>query len=182
MPGSSTSCFRSSRPTRGSPRRSCTGSSRGWRPSRSSTRSSSGTSTSRRPRSRAVRGRHGSRRRFPLPPEQLSPLDAAFLRLEDESAHMHIALIGYFEPPAGRVGPTIEALQASVEARLANLPRFRQRLAWPPGGLDDPFWVDDPGFDVGRHVVAGSSPEEAMPRECFDELVDELLSTPLERS
>jgi diacylglycerol O-acyltransferase len=117
-----------------------------------------------------------------LPPEQLSPLDAAFLRLEDECAHMHIALIGYFEPPAGRAGPTIEALQASVEARLAHLPRFRQRLAWPPGGLDDPFWVDDPTFDVARHVVAGAPPDEAMPRLRFDELVDELLATPLPRS
>ena len=75
-----------------------------------------------------------------------------FLQLEDGRAHMHIALVGSFRPLAGRPRPTLQALQASVEARLPHLPRFRQRLAWPPGRLAEPFWVDDPGFDIARHV------------------------------
>ena len=116
-----------------------------------------------------------------MPPEQLSPLDAAFLRLEDRSAHMHIAMVGYFHPPAG-ARTTLDQLQASVESRLSRLPRFRQRLAWPPPGLGDPFWVDDPEFDIARHVVAATGPDEAMTRASFDELVDALLSEPLVRS
>jgi diacylglycerol O-acyltransferase / wax synthase len=117
-----------------------------------------------------------------LPPEQLSPLDAAFLRLEDGNAHMHIALLGYFQPPRGAPRPTVEGLRASVEARLSHLPRFRQRLAWPPPGLGDPFWVDDPDFDIARHVVAPTGPDEAITKASFDELADALLSEPLARS
>jgi diacylglycerol O-acyltransferase len=117
-----------------------------------------------------------------LPPEQLSPLDAAFLRLEDASAHMHIGLVGSFDPVPGHPRPTLEALQASVETRLAHLPRFRQRLAWPPGGLDDPFWVDDAGFDVARHVVAGAESDEPLSHADFARLTDETLSTPLSRA
>jgi diacylglycerol O-acyltransferase / wax synthase len=116
-----------------------------------------------------------------LPPEQLSPLDAAFLRLEEASAHMHIAMVGYFRPPAGE-RTTVEALRGSVEARLSSLPRFRQRLAWPPPGLGDPFWVDDPDFDIAQHVVAATGSDEAMAVSSFEELVDALLSEPLVRS
>jgi diacylglycerol O-acyltransferase / wax synthase len=117
-----------------------------------------------------------------LPPEQLSPLDVVFLQLEDGRAHMHIALVGSFRPPEGRPRPTLEALQRSVEARLRNLPRFRKRLAWPPGALADPFWVDDPGFDIVRHVVAAADPADALSDAEFGRFTDEFLSTPLERT
>ena len=105
-----------------------------------------------------------------------------FLQLEDGRAHMHIALVGSFRPAAGRPRPTLQALQTSVEARLPHLPRFRQRVAWPPGRLAEPFWVDDPGFDIARHVVAAADPDQTLSDAEFGQLTDEFLSTPLERA
>ncbi|WP_211489909.1 wax ester/triacylglycerol synthase domain-containing protein [Georgenia thermotolerans] len=50
---------------------------------------------------------------------------------------------------------TVEAVLAQ---RLASLPRLRQRLAQPPWGLGRPYWVDDPGFDVGAHLSRARCP------------------------
>ena len=75
---------------------------------------------------------------------RLTSLDGSFLRLETPNAHMHVAWSGLFEPPAGLPRPTVEALQAKVATRLARVPRFRQRLAFPPLRLAEPSWVDDP--------------------------------------
>src|SRR4051794_33350877 len=80
--------------------------------------------------------------------DRLSALDAAFLQVEDDAAHMHVGGVLVFEGAA----PEYDELAAFVEARLERLPRYRQRLAWPAGRLLRPCWVDDPRFDVRFHV------------------------------
>ena len=95
---------------------------------------------------------------------------------------MHIAWVGLCRPHPTRARPTLEALRASIGARLGQLPRCRHRLADPPAGLGDPFWVDDSSFDIARHVVAYTSPDEAVALRSFDGLVDALLAEPLDRS
>jgi hypothetical protein len=75
---------------------------------------------------------------------RLSGLDASFLHLEDESAHMHVASVMLFDGP----GPAYEDLVQSVDERLHLVPRYRQRLAFPPGGLARPRWVDDPHLNL----------------------------------
>jgi diacylglycerol O-acyltransferase len=112
---------------------------------------------------------------------QLSALDASFVRLEEPRVHMHVTWIAFFAPADGRPRPTVEALRASIDARLPLMPRFRQRLASPPGGLGDPFWVDDPDFHVASHVESYTAPGEAMDIASFDALTDALLSEPLDR-
>ncbi len=42
----------------------------------------------------------------------------------------------------------------AIAARLDAAPRMRQRLAYPPLRLAAPVWLDDPDFDVARHVKA----------------------------
>lgn len=113
---------------------------------------------------------------------RLSPLDASFLRVETPTAHMHIAWKGRFRPRPGSRPVTLEALRASVGARLRHAERFRQRLAYPPGGLAEPVWVDDERFSVDEHVVALGEPGEPLGRARFDELVDIVLSQPLDRT
>src|SRR6476646_9189130 len=39
-----------------------------------------------------------------------------------------------------------------VRERLPLLPPFRWRLAEVPLGLDYPYWIDDPDFDLDYHV------------------------------
>jgi WS/DGAT/MGAT family acyltransferase len=112
---------------------------------------------------------------------QLSALDASFVRLEEPCVHMHVTWIAFFAPDGRRPRPTVEALRASIDARLPLMPRFRQRLASPPAGIGDPFWVDDPDFDVAAHVAGYTAPGEAMDLASFDGLTDALLSDPLDR-
>ena len=113
---------------------------------------------------------------------RFSSLDGSFLRLETPNAHMHVAWSGLFEPPAGPPRPTVEALQAKVAKRLARVPRFRQRLAFPPLRLAEPSWVDDPGFDIANHVTAIAGPDVPVPLEQFHRLTDATLSEPLDRA
>jgi Wax ester synthase/diacylglycerol acyltransferase catalytic domain len=75
--------------------------------------------------------------------EQLSPLDATFLELEEANwgAHMHIGAVLVFEPrPDGRA-PSDADVSQQLEERIDELPRFRQRLSSPTtGGLSWPAW------------------------------------------
>ncbi len=89
-----------------------------------------------------------------MPSDRLSALDASFLHLEDEAAHMHVAGCMLFEgePPA------YDDLIESLELRLHLVPRYRQRLAFVPFGQGRPKWVDDPHLNLRYHVRHTSLP------------------------
>jgi diacylglycerol O-acyltransferase len=114
--------------------------------------------------------------------DRLTSLDASFLHLETERAHMHVAWKGRFEPRPGRPPITLARVRAQVAARLDGAPRFRRRLAFPPGGFGAPVWVDAEAFDLRRHVVALSGANEALTRAEFDRRADVALSRGLDRS
>jgi diacylglycerol O-acyltransferase / wax synthase len=84
---------------------------------------------------------------------QLTSLDAQFLALENSRQSGHVAGLAMLDAstaPDGRFGcPEVLAL---LRARLRLLPPLRWRLAEVPLGLDYPYWVDDPDFDLGYHV------------------------------
>ena len=61
-------------------------------------------------------------------PDRLTGLDASFLHLERDSAHMHVGGVLVFD---GRE-PTHEQLIEQIESRLHLVPRYRQRLAFVP--------------------------------------------------
>jgi diacylglycerol O-acyltransferase / wax synthase len=117
-----------------------------------------------------------------MPPGRLTALDASFLKLETASAHMHVAWRGRFAPGPGRPAITLARVRAQVASRLDVAPRFRQRLAFPPGGFANPVWVDDQDFDLAHHVVALSEEAEAISPVRFDALADQALSQPLQRT
>ena len=96
--------------------------------------------------------------------DRLSALDAAFLQVEDDSAHMHVGGVLIFEGDA----PDYDELVATIAARLDRLPRYRQRLAWPAGPLLRPCWVDDPRFDATFHVRHAAIPQPRGERELRD--------------
>jgi len=47
---------------------------------------------------------------------------------------------------------TFEEILQGVADRLPLAPMLRRRLINPPLGLDNPYWVDDPNFDLEFHV------------------------------
>jgi len=105
---------------------------------------------------------------------RLSALDDSFLEVESPTAHMHVGWAAAFKPPTRGAAPRFADLRDHIEGRLCRAPRYRQKLARVPLGLNSPTWVDDGAFDVNRHVIASSSRR-------LDELVDECMSHQLER-
>jgi len=112
---------------------------------------------------------------------RLRPLDGSFLRVETPNAHMHVGWCALFEPHAGRERPDLVSLRESILGRLHLAPRFRQRLAFPPPGFGEPFWVDDTSFDISRHVLALTDCDEPLSVASFSALADAALSVPLDR-
>jgi diacylglycerol O-acyltransferase len=90
-------------------------------------------------------------------PDRLTGLDASFLALEKDGAHMHVGSVLLFE---GRA-PDHDDFVAKIAGGLHLVPRYRQRLAFPPFGASRPIWVDDPHFNVGYHVRHTALPEPA---------------------
>jgi WS/DGAT/MGAT family acyltransferase len=91
-------------------------------------------------------------------PDRLTGLDASFLALEDGGvAHMHVGSVLVFEGEA----PAYDDFIAHLERRLALVPRYRQKLAFPPLVQSRPVWVDDPHFNSGYHVRHTALPEPA---------------------
>src|SRR3954451_13037187 len=90
-------------------------------------------------------------------PDRLTGLDASFLALENSGAHMHVGSVLVFDGPA----PDYEDFVGRIESGLYLVPRYRQRLAFPPFGLARPQWVDDPHFNAHYHVRHTALPEPA---------------------
>src|SRR5688572_7509720 len=86
--------------------------------------------------------------------DRLTGLDASFLHLENAASHMHVASVTIFEGPP----PEYEELLDHVEARLALVPRFRQKLRFVPLNQGRPIWVDDPHFNLRYHIRATALP------------------------
>ena len=109
--------------------------------------------------------------------ERLSPLDASFLHLENEFAHMHIGSTSIFEGPP----PPFEQVRALLESKLDDIPRYRQIARFVPFDLGRPVWVDDAHFNVDYHVR-----HTALPSPGGDEqlrlLVARLMSQQLDRA
>ncbi len=80
--------------------------------------------------------------------DRLSAVDASFLHQEGPASHMHIGALVRAEGPA----PGYEDFLDSIRARLHHVPRYRQRLVYPPASTGRPLWADDADFNLEYHV------------------------------
>ena len=108
--------------------------------------------------------------------DRLSGLDASFLHLEDDSAHMHIASVIVFEGEAPRYVDLLD----HIERRLHLVPRFRQRLAFVPLGQGRPKWVDDPHLNLRYHLRHSGLPAPGSEQQLRD-LAGRVFAQPLDR-
>jgi diacylglycerol O-acyltransferase len=107
--------------------------------------------------------------------ERTRALDSAFLHLDSRTTAMHIASLAFF---AGPVPPQSE-VRAAIERKLDRAPRCRQRLVSVPFALGRPVWVDDPDFDIARHVQRTAVPCPGGVAE-VKAVAERLLSEPLD--
>jgi WS/DGAT/MGAT family acyltransferase len=113
---------------------------------------------------------------------QLTSLDAQFLALESSHQTGHVAGLAILDPstkPSGDL--TFQDICVLLEERLPLLPPLRWRLVEVPLGLDYPYWLDDPDFDLDFHVRELALPPGATP-EKLAEQVARIVSRPLDRA
>src|SRR5436305_9745616 len=108
--------------------------------------------------------------------ERLSTLDALFLELEDRTAHMHVGAVATFEGPA----PQYREFLRLIEARLEQVPRYRQRVLPVPLKQGRPVWVDETQFDLEYHVRHTALPAPGGDEE-LKKLAGRLFSQALDR-
>ena len=108
--------------------------------------------------------------------ERLNTLDSLFLELEDRSAHMHVGAVAVFQGPT----PPYPDFLRLIEARLEQVPRYRQRVQPVPGKAGRPVWIDESQFDLEYHVRHTALPAPGGEPE-LKKLVGRLLSQALDR-
>ncbi len=113
---------------------------------------------------------------------QLTSLDAQFLALETARQTGHVAGLAVLDPSTTESGRLeLEDLQRLVAERLPLLPPLRWRLAPVPFGLDYPYWIDDPDFDLEYHVRELAIPPPPTDAKLAEQ-VARIVARPLDRA
>src|SRR5438270_1184638 len=113
---------------------------------------------------------------------QLTSVDAQFLALESARQTGHVAGLALLDPSTTPRGELDSGdIKRLMEERLPLLPPLRWRLKQVPFGLDYPYWIDDPDFDLEYHVrelALAPPPTDAK----LSEQVSRIFSRPLDRT
>jgi len=114
---------------------------------------------------------------------QVGGPDAAFLYAERPEWHFHVSSLIVLDPSTASVPFSRERYLEHLAARIHTAPQFRWKLMEGPLRLrlDRPIWVDDPDFDLSRHVHRVAVPSPGDDR-ALGELVGRLVSYKLDRS
>ncbi|OBH46938.1 WS/DGAT/MGAT family O-acyltransferase [Mycobacterium mantenii] len=110
---------------------------------------------------------------------RLSPPDASFYRLENTATPMYVGSLSILRRP--RAGLSYETLLATVEQRLPQIPRYRQKVRQVPVGTARPVWIDDNDFDITYHVRRSALPSPGSDEQ-LHELIARLAARPLDKT
>jgi diacylglycerol O-acyltransferase / wax synthase len=114
--------------------------------------------------------------------KQLSGLDASFLYVETGSQFGHVSSLSIYAKPEDDADyDPFAAWRAQIERRLHFLEPLRRRLREVPLGLDHPYWIDDPDFDLDFHVRHSGVPPPGRDDQ-IAEIVARIVGRPLDRS
>ncbi len=109
--------------------------------------------------------------------DRLTAVDASFLHQESPVSHMHIGALVRAEGPP----PPYDEFLDSIRARLHHVPRYRQRLVYPPASTGRPLWADDTDFNLEYHVRHSALPAPGSDEQLTN-LAARVFSQQLDRS
>lgn len=112
---------------------------------------------------------------------RLSGIDADLLYGETPSVHLNVAVLMVLDPSTSPTPFGLDAWKRILAGHIADLPPLRERLVEVPFGIDRPLWIDDPHFDLARHVRRIAVPAPGGAKE-LGALVGDLSSYALDRS
>ncbi|MEO1057813.1 MAG: wax ester/triacylglycerol synthase domain-containing protein [Actinomycetota bacterium] len=112
---------------------------------------------------------------------QLSPSESELLAAESVTNLGHQSLVLELDDNRDGERITLDRLRAAIESSLHLVVGLRRRVVEVPLGLDDPWWIEDPHFDLDYHIrhlaVPGSSDPHAL-----EQLLARLHERPLDRN
>lgn len=105
-------------------------------------------------------------------------LDAGFLMAEDSDRHVSLAIggIALIDGPP----PSFNQFKSTLAERIRAVPRCTQVLRTQPFDVGAPKWVNDPRFDLARHLRRVALPRPADDAELY-RVVADLLERRLDR-
>ena len=109
--------------------------------------------------------------------DRLTAVDASFLHQENADSHMHIGAVTIFEGPP----PPFVEVAEHIRSRLHLVPRYRQKLAYPPFETGRPLWIDDASFNIEYHVRHSALPAPGTEQQ-LHRLAARIVSQQLDRS
>jgi diacylglycerol O-acyltransferase / wax synthase len=112
--------------------------------------------------------------------ESMTGLDAKFLYSETPTTHMHTIKVAVSNVSTVDGGFSFDTLTEVLGQLLVRLPPFRRRIVPVPLGLGHPVWLEDPEFDLRRHVSRLVLDHPGDDRQLAD-AVAAFASTPLPR-
>src|SRR5205085_6054342 len=112
--------------------------------------------------------------------QQLTGLDATFLYVETDKQFGHVSGLSILRRPDDPDYSPFESWRSSIAERLHLLEPLRRRLVEVPMGLDHPFWIEDPDFDLDYHVRHTANPPPGRPEQ-LSSLVARIIGRPLDR-
>jgi len=112
---------------------------------------------------------------------QLNGIDASFLNVETPSTFGHVSSITIYDPSGAPGGAGLEATKQIILERIDQLAPFRRRLVEVPMGLDLPYWIEDPNFDIDFHVRHHAVPPPGNPEQ-LAEAISRIIARPLDRT
>ncbi|MEO7398308.1 MAG: wax ester/triacylglycerol synthase family O-acyltransferase [Ilumatobacteraceae bacterium] len=112
---------------------------------------------------------------------QLSGIDVSFLNMETATTFGHVSSLNIYDPTGAPGGAGLEATKQIILERIDLLAPFRRRLVEVPLGLDMPYWIEDPDFDIDFHVRHHAVPPPGN-AEQLAEVISRIVARPLDRS
>ena len=112
---------------------------------------------------------------------QLTPSETALLAGETNTNLGHQSMCLELAPDADGQHLSLSRLRTVIEESLHLAPSLRRRVRHVPLGLDDPWWIEDPHFDLDYHIRHLAVPSSSDP-DAMEQLLARLHERPLDRN
>lgn len=113
--------------------------------------------------------------------QQLTGLDASFLNMETPTTYGHVASLVLIDAATATVPVTLDSFRELLEARMHLVPPYRRKLVTVPFGIDHPYWIEDPDFDIEYHLREIAIPAPGNQLQLAEQ-VARICARPLDRS
>ncbi len=106
---------------------------------------------------------------------KMAPMDAAWFHMDGRANLAMVTSVALTGKPLD-----FDKVRALYAARLADFPRFRQRVVERGLPIPLPHWEDMPNFDIGQHLHHVALPAPGG-EHALQQLLSDIASAPLDR-